>query len=66
VARHHALTVGTVHEKIKKTNRPIIPAKGKAEAAEGIRQGLDDVRGGRTRPARDVFDQIRAEYGIPR
>jgi prevent-host-death family protein len=37
-----------------------------ADAAEGIRQGLEDLRKGRTRPARDVFDEIRAEHDIPR
>ena len=37
-----------------------------ADAAEGIRQGLEDVKKGRTRPAREVFDEIRHEYGIPR
>ena len=37
-----------------------------ANAAEGIRQGLDDLRGGRTRPAQAVFDQLRGAYGIPR
>jgi prevent-host-death family protein len=37
-----------------------------ARAEEGIRQGLEDARKGRTRPAREVFDEIRAEYGIPR
>jgi prevent-host-death family protein len=37
-----------------------------ADAAEGIRQGLEDVEEGRTRPAREVFEEIRAEYGIPR
>jgi prevent-host-death family protein len=37
-----------------------------ANAAEGIRQGLEDLRNGRTRPAGAVFDEIRADYGIPR
>jgi predicted transcriptional regulator len=37
-----------------------------ASAAEGIRQGLKDVASGRTRPAREVLDEIRAEYDIPR
>ena len=36
-----------------------------ASMAEGIRQGLDDVVSGRTRPAREVLDEIRAEYEIP-
>jgi prevent-host-death family protein len=29
-----------------------------ASAAEGIRQGLKDVRSGRVQPAREVFDNI--------
>lgn len=37
-----------------------------ASAAEGIRQGLEDLALGRTRSAREVCDEIRAEYGIPR
>jgi PHD/YefM family antitoxin component YafN of YafNO toxin-antitoxin module len=37
-----------------------------ADPREGIRQGLDDISQGRTRPAREVFDALRAEYDIPR
>ncbi|MGC2211482.1 MAG: type II toxin-antitoxin system Phd/YefM family antitoxin [Candidatus Korobacteraceae bacterium] len=37
-----------------------------ANAEEGIRQGLDDVAYGRTRPAREAFDEIRRKHGIPR
>jgi prevent-host-death family protein len=37
-----------------------------ASAAEGIRQGLEDVANGRIRPAREVLDEIRAECDIPR
>jgi len=35
----------------------------RASAVEGIRQGLEN---GDSRPARAVFEEIRAEYGIPR
>ena len=38
----------------------------RADAEEGIRQGLDDVVQGRTRPAREAFDTIRRKHGIPR
>ena len=38
----------------------------RADSEEGIRQGLDDVAHGRTRPAREVFDRIRLKHGIPR
>jgi prevent-host-death family protein len=37
-----------------------------ANAAEGIRQGLEDLRSGRTRSAGEIFDEIHADYGIPR
>ena len=38
----------------------------RADAAEGIRQGLEDLANHRGLPAREVFDALRAEYGIPR
>jgi len=38
----------------------------RADAREGIRQGLEDKKKGRVRPASEVFAEIRAEYGIPR
>jgi len=38
----------------------------RADVEEGIRQGLDDVVHGRTRPAREVFDELRHKHGIPR
>ena len=37
-----------------------------ADAEEGIRQGLEDVAQGRTRPAREAFDTIRRKHAIPR
>lgn len=37
-----------------------------ADAGEGIRQGLDHVVGRRTRPASQVFDEIRREYRATR
>lgn len=36
------------------------------DVEEAIRQGLEDVAQGRTRPAREVFDEIRRKYGISR
>jgi len=37
-----------------------------ADAYEGIRQGLEDAAKGRTRPAREVLEDFRAQRGIPR
>ncbi len=36
------------------------------DASEGIRQGLDDVKEGRVRPAREFFEEFEAERGISR
>jgi prevent-host-death family protein len=38
----------------------------RADVAEGIRRGLDDLAHRRGVPAREVFDALRAEYDIPR
>ncbi len=36
-----------------------------ANAEEGIRQGMEDVKYGRTRPAEEFFKEFRAKHGIP-
>ena len=37
-----------------------------ADAEEGIRQGLDDAKKGKTRPVREFFDEFEARHGIRR
>ena len=37
-----------------------------ADAQEGIRQGLEDAKQGKVRPAREFFDDFEAKRGIPR
>ena len=38
----------------------------RADAEEGIRQGLEDAKQGKVRPAREFFEDFEAEHGIPR
>jgi len=38
----------------------------RADAEEGIRQGLADVRKGNARPAREFFDEFESRHNIPR
>src|ERR1035437_3929885 len=38
----------------------------RADAGEGIRQGLEDVKQGKIRPAREFFEEFEAKHGIPR
>jgi len=49
-----------------KSEFPVCPADiaARADASEGIRQGLEDVARGRTRPASQVFQELRRAYGI--
>jgi prevent-host-death family protein len=37
-----------------------------ADAREGIRQGLEDARKGRTRPAKQFFREFETQHGISR
>jgi len=37
-----------------------------ADAREGIRQGAEDVRKGRVRPAREALEVFRCNHAIPR
>jgi len=37
-----------------------------AEAVEGIRQGYEDVKAGRTRPATEFLTDMRRKHAIPR
>ena len=37
-----------------------------ADAAEGIRQGLEDARKGRVRPAKEFFREFEATHGLSR
>jgi len=37
-----------------------------ADAEEGIRQGLEDVKEGKLRPARQFFNEFEAAHGISR
>ena len=37
-----------------------------ANAGEGIRQGLEDVKNRRTRPARALFNELRGANGVAR
>ncbi len=38
----------------------------RADAGEGIRQGLDDAKKGRVRPARQFFAEFEAAHGLSR
>jgi prevent-host-death family protein len=44
----------------------LVDLAAEANAVEGIRQGLEDLTSRRVRSAQAVFDEIRAEHGIPR
>lgn len=35
-----------------------------ADAAEGIRQGVEDVKKGRIRPAKEFFEEFEAKHGL--
>lgn len=44
----------------------LLDAAAQADAGEGIRQGLEDVRERRLRPAREFFHEFESRHGIRR
>ena len=44
----------------------LLDVAARADAVEGIRQGLEDAKKGKTRPAKKFFTEFEAEHGIRR
>ncbi len=44
----------------------LLDAAARVSAEEGIRQGLEDSRTGKIRPAREFFAEFDARHGLPR
>jgi predicted transcriptional regulator len=36
------------------------------EASEGIREGIEDMEAGRVMSAKEAFERLRVEHGLPR
>src|SRR5580658_8597407 len=45
--------------------RHLLDIAAQADAGEGIRQGVEDIREGKVRPAREFFDEFESAHGIP-
>jgi prevent-host-death family protein len=46
--------------------RHLLDIAAHADAEEGIRQGLENAKEGKLRPAREFFDEFEAAHGISR
>jgi prevent-host-death family protein len=44
----------------------LVDIAAQADAHEGIRQGLEESKSGKGRPAREFFAEFRMKHGIPR
>ncbi len=38
----------------------------RVETIEALQRGFADVKAGRTKPAREVFERLRRKHGVPR
>lgn len=62
----------TIHGKAKavvqdaEAYQRLLDIAAQADALEGIRQGEEDVKKGRMRPAREALETFRNKHGIPR
>ena len=43
----------------------LLDVEAQADVLEGIRQGLEDVKRGRMRPAREALEEFRRKHAIP-
>ena len=44
----------------------LLDTAAQADESEALRQGLEDVKKGRVRPAREVLEEFRRKHAIPR
>jgi prevent-host-death family protein len=49
-----------------KAYQRLLDVAAKADAREGIRQGLEEARNGKGRPVREFFAEFKAKRGLPR
>jgi prevent-host-death family protein len=49
-----------------KAYQQLLDIAARADVYEALRQSEDDIAHGRTRAAREVFNELRRRYGIPR
>jgi hypothetical protein len=48
------------------SHQRLLDTAARADVCEAIRQGLDDIAHGRTRPARQVLDEFRQRHRMQR
>ena len=46
--------------------KQLLDIAARADAEEGIRQGMEDAANGRTRPASEYFEEFETKNGTPR
>jgi hypothetical protein len=51
---------------MNEADQRLLDIAARADAKEGIREGLDDSRQGNVRPARESFKDFEARHGISR
>lgn len=49
-----------------KAYQRLLDIAARADAQEGVRQGLEDMKHGRTRPARQFFHEFEADHDLSR
>ena len=56
--------VNMMHSLPSEKNQRQLDIAARADVNEGIRQGLEDEKNGRLRPAREFFAEFEAKHGI--
>jgi prevent-host-death family protein len=60
----HGKAAAVIHD--AEAYQRLLDIAAQADAREGIRQGLEDTRKGRARPAEEFFKEFEAKHGLSR
>jgi hypothetical protein len=60
----HCLAEAVVQD--AQSYQQLLDSAARADVYEAVRQGVDDIVHGRTRPARKVFNELRRRHGVSR
>lgn len=64
--KHGPITKKEVVVQDAESRQPLLDIAARASEEEGIRQGLEDVKKGKSRPIKEFFAEFEAKHGIPR
>jgi hypothetical protein len=58
--------MAAIHVQDAEAYQRLLDIAARVDVEEGIRQGLEDAKKGKVRPAKEFFDEFESERSVPR